>query len=375
MSNMIEYNEIIAFHPGYYVADIIDDMGISQAEFATRMGTTGKTLSKLINGQINLSKDLAQKLAAMLGTGIELWLNLQKTYDVKVIEIDRIRAFNDQIQIMEMIDYSFFVKIANLPATRILSEKIANLCSFFMISDLRILAQPDFLVNFRSGLGAIQTKNVINSRAWIQTAMNFANTTETSSFDAEKLKQYLPDIRKMTLQDPCDFMPRLRDIFSECGVAFILLPHLKNSGINGAVKWYGSNKVVLAMNNRRAYADTFWFSLFHEIKHVLQQKTKTVFISSNYEEIQAIDCQLEIEADQFAQNYLIPPKEYKLFAPTKYTSDAEIVSFAKRIGVHPGVVAGRLQHDGIIPQNRCSKLKQKYVIVFDNSESEETNDD
>lgn len=368
MSNVIEYNEIIAFHPGYYIADIIDDMGISQAEFATRMGTTGKTLSKLINGQINLSKDLAQKLAIMLGTGIELWLNLQKTYDTKVIEIDQARALNEQSEIMEMIDYSFFVKIADLPATRVLSEKIANLCRYFMISDLRILTQPDFLVNFRSGVAITQAKNMINSRAWIQTAMNFAKTIETNSFDAEKLKQYLPEIRQMTLQNPCDFMPRLRSIFSECGVAFVLLPHLKNSGINGAVKWYGPDKVVLAINNRRAYADTFWFSLFHEIKHILQQKTKTVFISSTYDDIHEIDCQLEIEADQFAQNYLIPPKEYKRFAPTKYTSDAEIVAFAKKIGVHPGVIAGRLQHDGIIAQNRCSKLKQKYVIVFgDNS--------
>jgi HTH-type transcriptional regulator/antitoxin HigA len=61
MSNITEYNDIVAFPPGYYVADIIEDMGISQAEFATRMGTTAKTLSNLVNGQINLSNDLAKK--------------------------------------------------------------------------------------------------------------------------------------------------------------------------------------------------------------------------------------------------------------------------------------------------------------------------
>lgn len=61
MSNITEYNDIVAFHPGYYVADTIEDMGISQAEFATRMGTTAKTLSNLVNGQINLSNDLAKK--------------------------------------------------------------------------------------------------------------------------------------------------------------------------------------------------------------------------------------------------------------------------------------------------------------------------
>lgn len=59
MSNVKEYKDIVAFHPGYYIADIIDDMEISQNEFAARMGTTVETLSKLINGQANISNDLA----------------------------------------------------------------------------------------------------------------------------------------------------------------------------------------------------------------------------------------------------------------------------------------------------------------------------
>ncbi len=42
MSNVVEYNDIMAFHPGYYIAEIIEDMGISQAEFAIRVGTTAK---------------------------------------------------------------------------------------------------------------------------------------------------------------------------------------------------------------------------------------------------------------------------------------------------------------------------------------------
>lgn len=73
MSNVKEYKDIVAFHPGYYIADIIDDMEISQNEFAARMGTTAKTLSKLINGQANISNDLATKLSVMLGTSVEVW--------------------------------------------------------------------------------------------------------------------------------------------------------------------------------------------------------------------------------------------------------------------------------------------------------------
>lgn len=362
MSNVNEYKDIVAFHPGYYIAEIIEDMEISQAEFATRMGTTAKTLSQLINGQANISNDLAKKLSAMLGTSVEVWQNLQNTYDQKVIEIQRTRDIDAQAEIAKEIDYKYFVDVVGLPIARCINDKVANLCKFFKVADLRIMLQPDFLVNFRSGPSYNSAKNIINSRAWIQTAINISKGIETEPYNAEKLKGYLPELRGMTVKKPEDFLPRMLEIFAECGIAFVLLPHLKNSGVNGAVKWLTEDRVVLAMNNRGLDADKFWFSLFHEIKHVLQQKIKTVFINSSVEEMMDINNNLETEADKFAMNYLIPPADYKRLAPSRYTSDDEIVEFAKTIGIHPGIVAGRLQHEGIIAQNRCSKLKEKYVI-------------
>lgn len=362
MSNIKEYKDLAAFHPGYYLADIIEDMEISQAEFAARLGTTAKTLSQLLNGQANISNDLAKKLSVMMGTSAEVWQRLQNTYDQKLIEIQQEKDFDEQKAIMKQIDYRYFVDVAGLPQTRVAEEKITYLCSFFKVADLRIMLRTDFLVNFRSGTSDDSEKKAINSRAWIQTAMNMAKTVETMPYNAQRLKDCLPELRGMTVQNPEVFLPRMREIFAECGVAFVLLPHLKNSGVNGAVKWVNNERVVLAMNNRGLDADKFWFSLFHEIKHVFQQKIKTVFISSSAEEMVDYNNTLEDEADRFASNYLIPPSELRRFAPTKYTSDNEIIEFADSIGIHPGIVAGRLQHEKIIPQSRCSKLKEKYAI-------------
>lgn len=279
MNNIVEYKDIVAFHPGYYIADIIEEMGINQAEFATRMGTTTKTLSCLINGQANLSNDLAKKLSVMMGTSVDIWLNLQKTYDQKLIEIQQAKDFDEQELIAKLIDYKYFVDVVGLSVAKNIREKVANLCKYFRISDLRIMLEPDFLVNYRTGISNITEKNVINSKAWIQTAINFSQKIETEPYNAERLKAYLPELRSMTVEKPEKFLPRMKEIFSQCGVAFVLLPHLKNSGVNGAVKWINDERVVLAMNNRGLDADKFWFSLFHEIKHVLQRKIKTVFVS------------------------------------------------------------------------------------------------
>lgn len=367
MSNTSEYKDIVAFHPGYYIADVIEDMGITQAEFATRLGTNTKTLSYLLNGQANITNDLAKKLSAMMGTSPDVWLNLQSTYDKKLIEIQQAREFDEQAEIVKLIDYKYFVEVVGLPITKVIKEKIAYLCGWFKVSDLRIMLKPDFLVNYRTGVSDVNEKNIINSKAWIQTAINFSSRIETKPYDAEKLKAYLPELRSMTLQSPEVFMPRMKEIFAECGVAFVLLPNLKNSGVNGAVKWINDERVVLAMNNRRLDADIFWFSLFHEIRHVLQRKIKTVFISYGEKEMIELNEKLEEDADNFATNYLIPTTEFRKFAPNKFTSDAEIVAFAKSIGVHPGIVAGRLQHERILLPNRCSKFKEKYDIKINHT--------
>ncbi|HUM84424.1 MAG TPA: HigA family addiction module antitoxin [Lachnospiraceae bacterium] len=362
--NKTEYGELSAFHPGYYIAEIIEDMGITQEEFAVRMGTTAKTLSKLVNGQINLSNDLAMKLSIMMGTSVEVWLNLQKNYDRKIIEIEGRKDIDGQIQISRLIDYSYFVKVAHLKETRKPQEKVENLCGYFKISDLKTLENQDYLVNFRTGIKNVDNKNVINARAWLQTALNIGGKLQTEEFNARKLMAFLPEIRSMTVQNPEVFLPRLRKIFSESGIAFVLLPHLKNSGINGAVKWYTNSTVLLAVNDRRCYADTFWFTLFHEIKHALQQKRKVTFVYLDEHEADEKNRQLEDEADAFAQDYLIPAKELAAWSPDKYVSDADICMFARKIGIHPGIVAGRLQNEGIIPQNRCTGLKEKYKITL-----------
>lgn len=364
MSNIVSYKDKMAFHPGYYVEEIIEEMEITQAEFAVRMDTTAKTLSQLISGKISLSNDLAKKLSVMMGSSVEFWLNLQKSFDEKIIELKKEQEFDEQAEIVSLIDYSFFKKIGNLPSATRVRDKVANLCAYLNIASLRVLVQDDFLVNYRTGITSVEEKNLINAKAWLQAALNISKTLETKPFNAETLKSYLSEIRSMTLQQPEVFIPRLEEIFAECGVAFVMLPYLKNSGINGAVKWVSADRVVLAMNNRRLSADTFWFSLFHEIKHVLQQKIKTVFINSTEDEIRSINEKLESEADEFAQNYLIPKKEYIEFIDMMNLGRSAIINFAKTIGIHPGVVVGRMQHDGILLPSFYSDLKQKYEIII-----------
>ena len=84
MSNkIVEYKDLIAFHPGQYVGELIEDYNVTQKEFAERLGVSEMKLSKLVNGEESISNEIAQKLEKLTNVSMQTWLNLQNVYDVK----------------------------------------------------------------------------------------------------------------------------------------------------------------------------------------------------------------------------------------------------------------------------------------------------
>lgn len=362
----IEYKDIMAFHPGYYVKEVIEDMEMTQSEFAKRLNTTDKTLSKLLNGEIPLSNELAKSLSQMLGTSIDVWLNLQKKYEEKCCQIAQAKAIDEEVEYLKNISYKYFANLHVVPECKDKREQVIHLRKYLQVSSLKVLAKQDLLVACKTSILNVELKHVINANAWIQTGINFAKKIECKPFNKQRLEEYLSEIRSMTIQSPRDFYPRLQTIFMECGIAFVALPYLSNSGVNGAVKWLNSNKVLLLLNDRNKYADTFWFSLFHEIKHILQQKMKAVYLSVKEGSSLALgsnDKFNESEADSFARNKLIPPNLYQKFICTGNYSRQAIEEFAKDIGVHPCIVLGRLKHEEKLDWNVYSDLRIQYGIL------------
>ena len=87
MSNrIVEYKDLIAFHPGQYIGELIEDYNMTQKEFSERLGISEMKLGKLVNGEESISNDIAQNLAKLTNISMKTWLNLQNAYDVKMAE-------------------------------------------------------------------------------------------------------------------------------------------------------------------------------------------------------------------------------------------------------------------------------------------------
>jgi len=366
--NKIEYQELIIFHPGYYVKDLIDDQGITQEELAKRLQATPKYVSDLVNGRINLTDDMALRLSIVFGTTVSMWLNLNQKFIEKKLEIERRKRIEEECDLVRNIDYRFWVDLNLVKPVRTAAEKVEELQKYFKVTSLNVLKERDFLVQYKTSVSEVTDKNVINANAWVQTAINLGSQKNVDIFDKKKLINVIPEIRGMTVQDPEIFYPKLDKLLASCGVALVMLPNLKNCGVNGAVKWLGKDKVVLAINDRRKYADVFWFALFHEIGHVMQQRIKVLLVSDDNRSMDTDDTlinRLEAEANMFSQNTLIPEDRYKDFLDIhmgKITANS-INTFATEINILPGIVVGRLQQDGYLSYNtKLNNLKSKYTI-------------
>ena len=83
---IVENINLIAFHPGQYIGELIEDYQLTQKEFAEKLEVSPKTISKLVDGEESISNDLAQKLEKLTNISMKTWLNLQASYDRKVAE-------------------------------------------------------------------------------------------------------------------------------------------------------------------------------------------------------------------------------------------------------------------------------------------------
>ncbi len=295
--NKVEYENIIAFHPGYYIADLIDELGMTQDEFSKRLGVTAKNLSDLINGKAGISAKIAKNLSLMFGTSVSVWLDLQNRYDEKLLEIEALKAQKEAKADLVLIDYEFFLDLGLVDATKDKGQRALNLLKFLKISSFKVFKEKDILVRFgQTAVGG--EKEILNSNAWVQTVINIGETSQTKTYDKKKLKALLPQIKETSHDKAAQFSPEFEELLAECGVAFVLLPSLKNSLVNTTVKWLGKDKVVLGMTGRGTQADGFWLSFFHAIKRILEKRITETWVdfTDDYSESGALRASEQQEA-------------------------------------------------------------------------------
>lgn len=349
---MVRSRSYIATPPGATIKEQLNDRGMSQKEFAARMDMSEKHISKLINGDVQLTPEVAVRLEMVLGVPAKFWNNLEAVYREKLIKAEAENAMDADEALAKQLPYSEMAKYGWVPETRDAKEKVVNLRKYFEVVELSLL-ENNQITRIACRRLAVTEKSDFALLAWAQEAKIKARNIQTAPINIKGLIDIIPEIRKMTLQKPQEFCSKLKDMLAECGIALVFLPHLKGSFLQGA-SFMDGNKIVVGLTARGKDADKFWFSLFHELGHI---------ILGHIGQADGTDEQDEKNADNWSKDKLIPTETFEQFKNQKAFSVTSVVAFANNIGIAPGIVVGRLQNEGCIQHNMLNDLKEQYVIA------------
>ncbi len=192
--------------------------------------------------------------------------------------------------------------------------------------------------------------------AWLRVGKNVAQIANVNFFDRNGLKKLLPKLKTLATKKPGEYLPIIEEKLAEVGVVVVYMPKMKNTFVQGASRWIVKDKVLLMLNTHKRTEDIFWFNLYHELGHILLHGKRDNFI--DYEENEKT--QIEIEADQFAQKYLIPDFERvkaNFFEEATSSGDIHLalIKIAKQEKISPDILAGRFAFE--------SKNKKVYATL------------
>ena len=337
------YISDLAIPPGEYLEEVLDDLVLSQAELARRMGRPAQAINEIIKGEKAITPDTAIQLEQVVGVPAEFWNNLESEYRLVLAKEQEMLKAQEETEVASKFPYLEMSKLGLVKRTRNAIEKVKELQKFFGVSSLfNIKNVKEYSPAFRLCEKETISREAI--AAWLRTGHLLASEQDIADFDKNTLKSNIENIRALSLEsDPNKMLDSLRSLLATCGVALIVIPHYPKTYVTGATFWYGKNKPVVMMSMRGGWGDIFWFSLMHELAHILLHDKRITFIEGgNSSEGYKVQ---EEEANSFSQKTLIPKKSYDEFISKLDFCPASISTFSKSIGIHPGIVTGRLQHD------------------------------
>lgn len=337
-------------HPGETITEIIQERDITQKELAIRTGFSAKHISEVINGKKNISALMAKKLEYALEIPASFWRNLQANYDLEVVQFNELHNIEE-----EEIKIAKEIRTTVETITNETIEPKNGLTVFYLRKKLNLSNLKDIqtLNNayYRAQFHKNTSENIMY--AWQYLCEKKVLSQTNNELDINKLKNSLEDLKNVMHEKKENHLSLIKEILNKSGVLFTTIKNVKNAPVTGLTVKTKKNQIMIVLTFRHKFVDIFWFTLFHEIAHVIYGDYNINQTKWGKNE------EIEKRADEFAENILIDKKAYERFIFKNDFSESATKQFAEDNNVLDTIVLGRLMKDGYIDWNK-SNLRDRY---------------
>jgi len=341
---MTEYS-----NPGQLISELLDERGWSQRTLAVVLEKDESTINKIISGKSAVTTETALALEDIFQVPADRFLELQRKYDLAVARLsnrpDRGRA--TRATLFGDLPIAAMAKRGWINAPNLLDLKAIEpeLTRFFQASS----ADQIEILPHAAKKTQVNTDVTPAQLAWLYRVKSIAEELLVGRYSSALLEQALPKLHEMTVApEEARKVPR---VLAECGIRFLIVEALPSAKIDGVCFWLDDHSPVVGLSMRHDRIDNFWFVLRHELEHVrLGHGRDAMILDTDLEGDRAgtgTDVSDEERlANAAAQDFCVPMQKMDAFITRKapFFSERDLLGFAKILGVHPGIVAGQLQH-------------------------------
>ncbi len=339
-----QYKPDYAVPPGWVLDERLETQGISHAEFARRCGRSPKLISEIIAGNAPIEPKTALQFEKVLGMDAGIWLGMESDYrlhqerEAEVRQAETLASWAKRFPINELVKRGIMRK----PSSS--AETVSSVLSFFGVASVESweFRQKKAQLAYRHSPSFKSDESILAT--WLRLGEIEASRMDCAAYKEATFRQALKRIRNLTARRSDGVFDEVARLCSDAGVALIIIKPLPKTALSGASWWLTPRKAVIQLSARHMSDDHLWFSMFHEAAHILLHSKKNVFVH----ERNGVDTDIEVQADRWAADFLISPRRWNEFIDTSEFTESVVVRFADEQGIAPGIVVGRLQHEGHI---------------------------
>lgn len=342
--------------PGDSLRTLMQRRGVSADILAQHLGGIA-TVRGILDGSLPIDSDQADHLAGVVGGTRDFWLKRQASYEQALDRAVTVAASSEASEWLDQVPAPGPRHRGRLDEAAVRAELRRRL-SFFSVPTMR---------SWQARYGRLCTDTRFRTSGsfsssdaavllWLRRGEMEADLVSTRHWSADNLRDRLGEIRKLSrIGQPARFLPKLKELCAEAGVAVVVVKTPTGCHASGASRLVTADRAMMLLSFRHRADDQFWFTVFHEIGHLILHGAKT-FVDGDG----TPDDECEQEANDFASRLIVPDNRRPEFESLRANRDA-VVRYSVSVGVAPGLTVGQMQHQRMIDRNRLNTLKRRWT--------------
>ena len=257
-----------AVPPGMTIKEVLEDHHMTQKELAVRLGLSEKHISKLINGEVPLTQDVAIRLERVLDIEASFWNGLEAAYREAILKVEYENSIDEEINFAKPFGYAKLARLGIVPETKKAAEQVNNLQKFFEVASLKNVDNEMVMPLVYENIKDMEPAKKSAIYTLVQITKGQARFVEVNPYDAELLRKFIPKIEDLKSEPLAGVKEPLKDMLGACGVIIVYLPILDNI-TSTCITYSKGSSIVLGIPTEDT--DAFWTLLGEALHNLLER--------------------------------------------------------------------------------------------------------